>query len=252
MRWIYISPHLDDAVLSAGGLIYEQARSGTPVEIWTLMCGYPPPGEFSPYAELLHKQWGFSSADETVRKRQEEDRRAAAVLGAQAVHFDFLDCIYRRGSNGEWLYSDFSLPPHPGDAGLPDQIAGTITARLQPDDVLVCQLAVGSHVDHVLVRQGAERVGRPLLYAIDIPYFFTKPEEFEPKSAGMRETLYPITEAGLTSWQEAILEYKSQLAGLGDVMATPEKAKASIRSYWKEREGIRLLQKDKQVTSLLY
>ena len=41
MRWIYISPHLDDAVLSAGGLLYDQAQKGIPVEIWTVVCGYP-------------------------------------------------------------------------------------------------------------------------------------------------------------------------------------------------------------------
>ena len=28
MRWIYLSPHLDDAVLSCGGLIFEQSRQG--------------------------------------------------------------------------------------------------------------------------------------------------------------------------------------------------------------------------------
>lgn len=244
MRWIYLSPHLDDAVLSAGGLISEQTRSGIPVEIWTFMCGYPPPGDISPFAELMHQQWGFSSAEETVRKRREEDCRATAVLGAQAAHFDFLDCIYRRGSNGEWLYSDISVPPHPEDADIPDRIAETIAACLQPDDVLVCQLAVGSHVDHVLVRQGAERAGQSLLYDIDIPYFFTKPEEFVPKSAGMKGILHPITEIGLKSWQEAVLEYESQLAVLGDAMSTPEKARESIRSYWAQEQGIRLLQKD--------
>lgn len=243
MRWIYLSPHLDDAVLSAGGLIYEQTRSGNPVEIWTFMCGYPPSEDYSPFAELLHAQWGFSSAEETVRSRREEDRRAAAVLGAQVSHFDFLDCIYRRGSNGDWLYADISVPPHPEDADLPGQIAATISTRLQPEDVLVCQLSVGSHVDHVLVRQGAELVpGRSMLYDIDIPYFFTKPEELEPKSAGMRETLCPITEAGLASWQEAVLEYRSQLVVLGDAMSTPEKARDSIRSYWEEQRGIRILQ----------
>ena len=244
MRWIYLSPHLDDAVLSAGGLIFEQTRSGIPVEIWTFMCGYPPNGDYSPFAELLHKLWGFSSAEETVRERREEDRRAAAVVGAQVTHFDFLDCIYRRGANGEWLYSDISIPPHPEDADIPERIAETINARLQPGDVLVCQLAVGSHVDHVLVRQGAERVGRSLLYDIDIPYFLTKPEEFAPKSAKMSEALHPVTESGLKSWQEAVLEYKSQLGVLGDAMSTPEKARDSIRAYWAQQQGIRLLQKD--------
>jgi hypothetical protein len=252
MRWIYLSPHLDDAVLSAGGLIFEQTRSGIPVEIWTFMCGYPPAGEFSPFAEMLHSVWGFSSADETIRARREEDRQAAAVVGARVTHFDFLDCIYRRGQNGEWLYADIDVPPHAADADIPNQIAGTISPRLQRDDVLVCQLSVGSHVDHVLVRQGAELVGQPLLYDIDIPYFFTKPDQFATKSVGMKESLHLITEAGLESWQNAVLEYKSQLAVLGDAMSTPEKARDSIRSYWSRQQGIRLLQFDEQVTGLLY
>jgi LmbE family N-acetylglucosaminyl deacetylase len=241
MRWIYLSPHLDDAVLSAGGLIYEQARSGIPVEIWTFMCGFAPEEDVSSFAELLHTQWGFSSAEETTRKRREEDRKAAAILGASVVHFDFLDCIYRRGANGEWLYSEVFVPPRTEDAAIPTQIAKTISARIRPDDVLVCQLSVGSHVDHVLVRQGAEFLGRSLLYDVDIPYIFYKPEEFEPKSAGMKQSVHPVTEAGLHSWQEAVQEYKSQLPGLGDVFDTPEKAQASLLSYWQRDRGIRLL-----------
>lgn len=242
MRWIYLSPHLDDAVLSAGGLIYEQTQSGIPVEIWTFMCGNPPAGEVSPFAEEMHKHWGFASTEETTRARREEDQNAAAIVGASVLHFDFLDCIYRRGADGEWLYSTISVPPHADDAELPKQIAEAISSRLAPDDVLVCQLSVGSHVDHVLVRQAAELLGRPLLYDIDIPYMFYKPEEFAPKSAGMKESTHFITETGLRSWQEAILEYKSQLVLLGEALATPENARESIRSYWSEWKGIRLLQ----------
>jgi LmbE family N-acetylglucosaminyl deacetylase len=242
MRWIYLSPHLDDAVLSAGGLIYEQTRAGTPVEIWTFMCGYAPEEAVSPFAELLHQQWGFSSAEETTRSRREEDRNAASVVGASVTHFDFLDCIYRRKPNGEWLYSEIAVPPFPEDADIPSQIAQVVSARLQPDDVVVAQLSVGSHVDHVLVRQAAELLGRPLLYDIDIPYIFYKPEEFEPKSAGMGEKTHLITEAGLKSWQNAVLEYKSQLPVLGEAMSTIEQAQESIQAYWSEWKGIRLFQ----------
>lgn len=173
--------------------------------------------------------------------RREEDKQAAAMVGAKVLHFDFLDCIYRRGADGEWLYSDVFLPPHPEDADIPARIAETISSRLNPDDVLVCQLAVGSHVDHVLVRQGAELLGRSLRYDIDVPYIFFKPEELSPKSAGMIETAHPVTEAGLESWKEAILAYKSQLPVLGEAFDTPEKAQASIQSFWEAHKGIRLL-----------
>jgi LmbE family N-acetylglucosaminyl deacetylase len=244
MRWIYLSPHLDDAVLSAGGLIHGQTQAGLPVEIWTFMCGYPPEGEYSQFAQDLHKMWGFNTAEEVVRGRRVEDINAASIVGATTVHFDFLDCIYRRGPDGEWLYSEISVPPHPADKDLPARIAAEVSARLEPDDVLVCQLAVGSHVDHVIVRQAAELLGHPLIYDIDVPYIFYKPEELDTKAVGMKESVHLITEVGLERWQEAILAYKSQISTLGDVFNTPEKVKESINSYWALHKGIRLLQAD--------
>ncbi|HSG41649.1 MAG TPA: PIG-L family deacetylase [Anaerolineales bacterium] len=243
MRWIYLSPHLDDAVLSAGGFIYEQTKSSTPVEIWTFMAGYPTDNEYSPFAEFLHQQWGFSSAEETIQSRREEDRNAVSLVGATTVHFDFLDCIYRRNEKGEWPYYEIYLPPQEMDADLPQQIADAITPRLKPDDVLVCQLSVGSHVDHVLVRQAAELLGRPLLYDIDVPYIFYKPEELASKSVGMKENAHTVSVAGLKAWQEAVLAYKSQLPVLGEAMSTPEDARESIQSYWGERKGIHLFQR---------
>ncbi len=242
MRWIYLSPHLDDAVFSAGGLISEQTRSGVPVEIWTFMCGDPQLTEYSQFAQALHQIWGFSSAEETVRERRGEDLLAASIVGAKAVHFDFLDCIYRRDENGDWLYSEISVPPHAVDADYPNQIAAAISARLLPDDVLVCQLALGSHVDHVLVRRAAELLGRPLRYDIDIPYWCYQPHDLEAKAAGMVESICSITEPSLTRWVDAALAYKSQFPALGDRFDTPEKAGAAIRNYWAERQGVRLLQ----------
>jgi hypothetical protein len=94
----------------------------------------------------------------------------------------------------------------------------------------------------VLVRQGAELLGRSLRYDIDVPYIFYKPEELSPKSTGMQESIHPVTEKGLNSWKEAILEYKSQLPVLGEAFDTPEKAQKSIDSFWERYKGMRLLQ----------
>ena len=242
MRWIYLSPHLDDAALSAGGLIYDQTNSGIPVEIWTFMCGFPSEDEeLSLWAQVNHKVWGYSSADEAIQARRLEDQNAANILGAKAVHFDFLDCLYRRGRDGSWLYDDIYLPPHEDDRDLPAKIAEAISSRVLRDDVLVCQLSVGSHVDHVIVRQAAELLKRPLLFDIDIPYLFSKPEELAPKSAGMKENVHLVTESGVKSWQEAILAYETQISTLGNAFNTPEKVGESIQSYWSEWNGIRLL-----------
>ena len=238
MRWIYISPHLDDAALSAGGLIYEQARSGLAVGIWTLNSGFPPKGELSPLAQVLHFQWGFSSGEETVRLRRLEDDRAASILGATTLHFDFLDCVYRRAPAGEWLYPmDVFDPPVAEDADLPTQMAAALSARLRPDDVLVCQLGVGRHVDHVNVRRAVELLGRPLLYDVDIPYLFNHPADLAPNTGGMKETFYTVTETGLGAWQEAIQAYSSQLSTLFE---SPDQMRESIRNYWQDKGAVSL------------
>ncbi len=237
MRYIYISPHLDDAVLSAGGLIHEQTRAGLEVEIWTFMCGLPPTEELSDFAKVIHKQWEIPEVKDVVVTRRAEDVNAAGIVGAKAVHFDFLDCIYRRGPQGDWLYTGISMAPHPQDDGLPAQIAASISARLKPDDQLVCQLALGAHVDHVIVRRAVELLQLPLIYDVDIPYLFNYPDELAPKTAGMKGTVQPVSEAGLGLWQDAIAAYSSQMSMLFE---SPEVMRAKIRQYWAENKGIRL------------
>ena len=237
MRWIYISPHLDDAVLSAGGLIYEQTRSGTDVEIWTMTCGLPPGDELSPFAQALHYVWGVPVAADLLAARIAEDVKAADIVGAETVHFEFLDCIYRRGKNGNWLYSDVFVPPHEDDADLPARMAESISARLEPKDQLVCQFGLGSHVDHVLVRRAVEVLQRPLLYIADIPYLFKSPAELAVQTAGMKVKTHRITDSGFRLWLEACAAYKSQLSGLFD---SPEEMESQFQQYWSEYIGIRL------------
>jgi len=237
MRWIYLSPHLDDAVLSAGGLIYEQVRAGIDVEIWTFMCDFPPDAELSPLAQVLHFQWEIPTAAEVVRARRAEDLAAAKILGAQPVHFDFLDCIYRRGKNGEWLYSDVFVPPHEDEADLPARIAYFIAARLRPDDNLVCQFALGSHLDHVLVRRAAELLNHPLLYDADIPYLFNSPDELAPQVTGLKENIHSISESALRAWQDAIAAYTSQISSLFENV---DDLRTKIAQYSAANSGIHL------------
>ncbi|NOH02005.1 MAG: hypothetical protein HND47_08585 [Chloroflexi bacterium] len=171
MRWIYLSPHLDDAALSAGGWVYDQTLTGSPVEIWTIMCGYPPTTDLSPFAQVLHLDWGIPDAEQVVRNRRLEEERAANVLGAQTRYFDFLDCIYRQSETGEWLYSGIFVDPHPDEADLPARIAQAVSARLKPDDKLVCQLGVGRHVGPRprAPRRGIDRASPPLRGGYSVP-----------------------------------------------------------------------------------
>ncbi len=213
MRWIYISPHLDDAILSMGGLIYEQVRQGQSVEIWTAISGMPDSSEVSQLAQEIHTAWGFQSVKDTILSRREENRLAAKIVGATDIYLDFLDSIYRRSPNGGWLYQNNTfVPPHTDDADLPRQMVMAMNKRLKPDDKIVCPLAIGGHVDHVIVRQAVENLGRDILYYADIPYLLSDPSSLKFITQNMQASKQKISIKGLLAWVESVAAYASQIS----------------------------------------
>jgi LmbE family N-acetylglucosaminyl deacetylase len=240
LRWIYLSPHFDDAVLSCGGLIFEQTRQGIQAEIWTIMAGNPPAGPLSEFARQNHALWGLPGGEETVAMRRAEDKAAAAIVGAELIHLDFPDCIYRRSSKGDYLYTGTVMTsPAPGDRKLPRRIATALRSGLSQDDLLVCPLSLGGHVDHILVRQAAESLQRPLLFYADIPYVLNNPQMLEPAVAGLESRSYPVSVTSLEAWLEGVAAYRSQLDSLFKGQGSLYDA---IRSCWARECGLRLWQ----------
>jgi len=238
MRWIYISPHFDDAVLSCGGLIWEQAQKGLPVEIWTICAGDATPGRLSLLAVECHKQWGIKSAREVVAARRRENQAAARQVGAETVDFSIPDCIYRRSPSGDVLYpAEVFAPIDPIEQGLDAEISAALASELQPGDKVVSPLAIGGHLDHELTRRAAERLDCSLWYYADIPYLINHPEMLTPATKGLRGTRYTVSEKGLEVWQKGISAYDTQILML---FKTTNRMRKAIHLYWESRRGIRL------------
>jgi LmbE family N-acetylglucosaminyl deacetylase len=83
---LVVSPHLDDAVLSAGQFI--AGRPGTVVV--TMLAGAPDP----PVTKPWDVQCGFETSQEAIESRRAEDENALAELNATPVHLNFLDEQY--------------------------------------------------------------------------------------------------------------------------------------------------------------
>ncbi len=243
MRWIYISPHLDDAILSCGGLIWEQSHAGTQVELWTVCTGDPPDGPLSPFAEVLHAEWGTGT--ETPALRRQEDMAACRAIAARYRHLSIPDCIYRSGQDGTWLYNPDNLMGeiHPADRPLVETLRAFLAAILKPEDTLVCPLTVGGHADHRLTRAAAEGLGHPLRYYADIPYLLDNASALETLTSGMQAEVHPVSKAGCRAWQEGIAAYASQI---GILFEDLEKMQEMIQSYaqhllgWQRETGIQL------------
>ena len=243
MDWIFLSPHLDDAVLSCGGFIAERVTDGDSVQIWTICAGAPPAGPLSPFARQLHQRWG--TGRNAINIRRTEDRTACQRLGAISRHFPIPDCIYRRDPiTGKPLIAvndDLFSPLPESQRSLVEELKVLLDADVSSECLLVVPLAFGNHIDHQLVRRAAEGLDRPLWYYTDYPYSAQEPDEY---SAFLRSAWQsydqPVSSAGLQVWQTAVADYKSQISTFWGSVSEME---AAIQAYWSIGGGCKLWRK---------
>lgn len=161
LRHIFVSPHLDDAVLSAGGLIAALTSKGDRAEVWTVFSRGPAVQDLPPRLR------GFGDYD----VRRAEDARAVARVGAAARWLD----LQERMVSPPYLTSPRDAFHTPSDVRAfrnLQRIERVIDDALQDADVHVyVPLGAGNHVDHVEVTVAALRVllsrrtwGRLLFY----------------------------------------------------------------------------------------
>lgn len=239
--WIYLSPHFDDAAYSCGGWLWQQAQAGEQVQVWTICAGKMPAPPYSAFAQALHARWQTGEAAQAIRR--EEDLLACAQMGAAALHFTIPDAIYRTSGRqpGKFLYdSDAALfgSLHPDEDELVKNLASELAQRLPSGARLVCPLALGSHVDHQLTWQAAERLGMRLWFYADYPYVLKHaPALKELWQQGWRSRSFPVSEAGLAAWQAAVAAHASQISSFWGSL---DEMRAAIRSYRAASGGVRL------------
>jgi|CXWL01.1.fsa_nt_gi LmbE family N-acetylglucosaminyl deacetylase len=225
---LVLSPHLDDAALSVGGLIASRAAAGQRVLIATLMTADEPTDPPSALARTLYRAWGLDGSRKLgslgpMAARRAEDRASAAILGAEAVQLDFADALYRTDAAGRALYSKFRhlfRAVHAADAGFAHRLSASLAdlvEREAPAEVLA-PLAVGGHVDHRLTRRAAEALpaATAVSYYEDYPYlrrFGAVWWVTRPRSA-WRVRVETVSGAALARKIEAIAAFTSQLAPL--------------------------------------
>jgi LmbE family N-acetylglucosaminyl deacetylase len=216
---IYLSPHLDDVALSCGGRVWHQVQAREYVLVVTVFAAAPQPdAPLSPFARELHARWDQAAG--AVHRRQEEDLQAIGLLGAEAIHWPYADCIYRTTPDGEPLYvGEEALwgPINPSEVDLVRDLAQRMRALPLSRGTLYAPLSVGRHVDHLIARQAAEQVGVPLLLYEDFPYAVDRgavhallaERDWEP-------VLSPLSEEALQARIAAISCYRSQISTFWD------------------------------------
>ncbi len=241
---IYLSPHLDDAALSCGGQIFNRTSSGQSVLIVSVMAGDPVQTAVSNFAHSLHQRWELNS--NIVAARRAEDILSCNILGADYLHWNVPDCIYRvNQTTGTAFYDSEETifgDVHPIDKAQLYQPLLKQLHSLPPHKQLLVPLTIGHHVDHLLIRQVVETYfGNSLFYYEDYPYAqeVGALESAIDKIYWYNQTI-KIDEGAIQAKINAISAFESQLSTFFNGRSDLEQ---QIKAFWQQVGGERLWQK---------
>ena len=241
LTYLFISPHLDDAALSCGGLIYRLVKAQCRVVVATVVTADAPSDlVFSRLIKRNHAEWGLSETPFAIRCS--EDIQAVEELGAEYIHLGFLDAIYRTDARKQLLYK-ITVFTRPAPFDL-ENYAPVLSASLQSllnhyggkNLCIFCPLTIGGHVDHIIVRRTVELIcmGMPIVYYEDFPYaskrgVMSRWMKTNTRSDKLIPFVIPLTEQETNARIASIAQYSSQLGSL--FLPLLERMPEIVRSY---------------------
>lgn len=173
-----VSPHLDDAIFSAGGTLAQLAADGWRVVMATVFTASVAAPKGFALACQLDK--GLLADVDYMALRRAEDVAAAEALRIDApIHLPFREAPHRGYGSAPELFAELRLDDRI-ELNLADAFE-TLIADEEPDLILAPQ-AVGGHVDHVQVVRALHAAAPPLpiLWWRDFPYTVRATEPQEP------------------------------------------------------------------------
>lgn len=200
MKLLAVSPHLDDAAFSAGGLLAARAAAGWDVTVAT--CFTANVAHPTGFALACQFDKGLGPEVDYMALRRAEDEAACRVLGATAVHLPFLEAPHRGYASAAELFA-----ARRDDDDMVDRLVPALTELIAAErpDLILAPLCLGGHVDHHIVRDALARVAPGALLWEDWPYADRAPATGTPV---LVEPLTPETRARRIA---ACTAYRSQL-----------------------------------------
>lgn len=168
-RFIFVSPHLDDAILSAGALIHNLSKSKK-VEIITIFTeaskkSTAATGEF--VKACHHKESGRLFND-----RRAEDAKLCRHLKIGYLHLGFTDALWRDDYRSmKEVFADkmgSSIKEHNLEKSIAKKLIKAIGK--ENDAVIFAPLSIGNHIDHRIVNKICRDNFTNLIYWEDFPY----------------------------------------------------------------------------------
>ncbi|MEK7576588.1 MAG: glycosyltransferase [Patescibacteria group bacterium] len=266
----FISPHLDDAVFSAGSLISHLSKY-TDVNVISVFTKSLQHKTLSVRGFLM--QCGYKDAKELFDKRREEDIKVCKSIGAKAIHLGFVDALWRTKKVGIFrnlvskilpeansIYPTHRFHIAKGITSLDDEaiiseirnlLENTINITSKGNYAIFGPAAIGNHVDHVIVHDVCEEMFPDTIFWADMPYILNIPQLMQNNNYCEKEIWQNSTEKG-----QMLKLYKSQYKAMfGDkALSLPPEifyAPKLIEKKFKVSVGIPAYNEEANIKNLL-
>lgn len=218
--FVFLSPHLDDAVLSCGDLMEHLKKNNKEIQVVSFFT-QARANILSPFIRLFLSRCDSDNAEALFAQRRQEDTNALHLFHAKLIHYNYLDAGWRTNSKGFYyptVEDVFSGTIHPDEKLLSLKITKRLLflqkqARFKKT-MFFAPLGIGNHVDHVIIHKASQSLQSPMLYWEDVPY------NMSPGIKGDFLFRYPHYQLVLPYYirshlkMHAIKKYKTQLKGL--------------------------------------
>lgn len=223
MKIAVVSPHLDDAVFSVGGLAHRWATDGNDVVVITVFAGTLRDRPLSEWERLC----GFRSARQAVETRRAEDLRACRRIGASTIWLDHPDhSEVESGSERDLDWCATELSGH---------LAGAAVV-LVPGSPL-------RNPDHAAVAEMITRLApsdRRLVHYAEQPYLATDRRRAPgpPEPVGPGGDAAPVWQrvplGRIDAWHKsrAARQYRSQIRPQVDDVRNQRRYERAVRAEW--------------------
>jgi len=170
-RVVAVSPHLDDAVFSAGGTLARLAAAGHDVLVATVFTGSV--AAATGFALACQTDKGLAADVDYMALRRDEDAAALARLGVRGEHLGLLEAPHRGYDSPAALFAG----RHDGD-DVATAVADALAPCLDGADLVLAPQSVGDHVDHQVVTAVVAALADPdrTAWWRDTPYAVRHPD----------------------------------------------------------------------------
>jgi glycosyltransferase involved in cell wall biosynthesis len=250
----FVSPHLDDAAFSAGGLISYLAKKTKVYVITAFTEAGIDKHSLSAIAYVRKCGFNVSEIKKFFTLRKKEDKELFENLGVNSIHLGFYDALWRKKKNLSivervlsFILSDFRYiyPTHRLHAGkgkifdsdllnlenLQKRLKETIGSG--KDKYVFCPIGLGNHVDHIMVKTACTKTFENVLYWEDAPYnLYNKTDQFLAKRDGLVSAVFSKNQTERKSMYPA---YKTQF---GKLFGGREDFDLPLEKYYLSEPGV--------------